>query len=379
MKKTKKFVSILLALVLTVSSFSILSAVTASAVTDTKVYVEIPDFWGEVKWNAKKSLPVVYCHVYYIYGEKSDMNSYTFATASERCEWEHDNVYSYDMRKLDANFAGKADPKKDESGNYIPLTSADWEPILSKFTSPIKDGADYGIIFCADNTKGVRHQTCDMTMGTPCLGDTMIINNITRERPMNSQEVDYLGEWTDPENKKNFGPKASITSLGEILDGKLPFYAPKQKFIADAIHDFAFNMKVNAKYFTTQRLNELETELGVTAREVYDQYVETYKDLIEEGIANGTLVDKYGSDGTPENLVPTLERVAERLGITIEDETKKTEIILGCVFGAVGLIGLIFLIYCLVLKKGNLIKSNKLEKLTRKINSESTGELIVND
>ena len=43
MKKTKKFVSILLALVLTVSSFSILSAVTASAATDTKVYVEIPD------------------------------------------------------------------------------------------------------------------------------------------------------------------------------------------------------------------------------------------------------------------------------------------------------------------------------------------------
>ena len=108
MKKTRKFVSILLALVLTVSSFSILSAVTASAVTDTKVYFEVPDWWGEVKWNTKKHQPAVYCHLYYVYGEKSDMNSYQFATASERCEWEHDNVYSYDMRKLDANFAGKA-------------------------------------------------------------------------------------------------------------------------------------------------------------------------------------------------------------------------------------------------------------------------------
>ena len=60
-------------------------------------------------------------------------------------------------------------------------------------------------------------------------------------------------------------------------------------------------------------------------------------------------------------------------------ESKTTVIILGSVFGGVGLIGLVFLIYCLVLKKGNLIKSSKLEKLTRKINSDSTGELIVND
>ena len=67
----------------------------------------------------------------------------------------------------------------------------------------------------------------------------------------------------------------------------------------------------------TIKINELEAELGVTARQVYDQYVTTYKDLIEEGIANGTLVDKYDNDGNPEYLVPTLERVAERLGITV--------------------------------------------------------------
>ena len=60
-------------------------------------------------------------------------------------------------------------------------------------------------------------------------------------------------------------------------------------------------------------------------------------------------------------------------------ESKTTVIILGSVFGGVGLIGLVFLIYCLVLKKGNLIKSSKLEKLTKKMNPNSNGELIVND
>ena len=58
-----------------------------------------------------------------------------------------------------------------------------------------------------------------------------------------------------------------------------------------------------------------------------------------------------------------------------KEESNTKVIILGCVCGGVGLIGVIFLIYCLVLKKGNLIKSKKLEKLTGKINSNSNGEM----
>ena len=278
MKKTKKFVSILLALVLTVSSFSILSAVTASAVTDTKIYVEIPDFWGEVKWNSKHTQAAVYCHLYRIYGG-SELKETTFATKTERCVWEHDNVYSFDTTTL----------------------------------GTIEDGADYSAIFCADNTKGERHQTCDMTMGIPCLGDTMTITTETRPNAVDSEKVDYLGEWI--ENKENFGPMAIIDSLANILPGKWPFYAPKQKFIADKLYDPGFKMKTNAKYFNTQRLNELEAELGVTARDVYDYYEEKFEKLIEEKVLSTELVDKLDKDGNFEFCVPLLERVAERLGI----------------------------------------------------------------
>ena len=170
MKKTKKFVSILLALVLTVSSFSILSAVTASAVTDTKIYVEIPDFWGEVKWNSKHTQAAVYCHLYRIYGG-SELKETTFATKTERCVWEHDNVYSFDTTTL----------------------------------GTIEDGADYSAIFCADNTKCERHQTCDMTMGIPCLGDTMTITTETRPNAVDSEKVDYLGEWIENKKKNAWG------------------------------------------------------------------------------------------------------------------------------------------------------------------------------
>ncbi|MEE0674634.1 MAG: dockerin type I domain-containing protein, partial [Ruminococcus sp.] len=292
MKKTKKFVSILLALVLTVSSFSILSAVTASAVTDTKVYVEIPDFWGEVKWNSKHTQAAVYCHLYRIYGG-SPLKETTSATKAERCEWEHDNVYSFDTTAL----------------------------------GTLEEGADYGIIFCADNTQNVRYQTCDMTMGIQCLGDTMIATHETRPNAVDSERFDYVGKWTDPTNKELFGAMNLIDSLGNFLGGKFPPNTPKAKLIADRLYDPAFKMKTNAKYFTTQRFNELEAELGVTAREVYDQYVETYKNKLEENIANGYLVDMYDKDGNPVFLVPTFERVAERLGITNGDETTNEPII----------------------------------------------------
>ena len=286
MRKSSKFVSALLAALMAVSSFSILSAVTVSAANDTKVYFDVPDWWGPVKWNSKHTQAAVYCHLYSIYGG-SELKETTFATKTERCTWEHDNVYSFDTTAL----------------------------------GTIEEGADYGIIFCADNTSSVRHQTCDMTMGIECLGDTMIATHDTRINGVDSEKFDYVGEWTDPTNKELFGAMNLIDSLGNFLGGKLPLNTPKPKLIADRLYDPAFKMKVNAKYFTTERLNQLEAELGVTARDVYDQYVITYKDILEEKIANGDLVDKYDKDGNPEFLVPTFERVAERLGITIEDET----------------------------------------------------------
>ena len=56
-----------------------------------------------------------------------------------------------------------------------------------------------------------------------------------------------------------------------------------------------------------------------------------------------------------------------------EKKESNTKVIILCsVLGGVVLIGIIFLIYCLVLKKGNLIKSKKLEQLTKKMNSDSS-------
>ena len=424
MKKTKKFVSILLALVLTVSSFSILSAVTASAATDTKVYVEIPDFWGEVKWNSKHTQAAVYCHLYRIYGG-SLLKETTFATSKERCTWEHDNVYSFDttalgtieegalygVRFVSDNTNGERNQTcdmamaiqclgdtmivknnpylapSDDVHDYIgewsdpdnrqfgPLTEPalsdkmsvcfevpeNWGEVVNVYChlynvyggSPLEEttfaskkercfrkydsnvyffntlslgtiepNADYGVVFVADCIKDgetIRYQTCDMTLGIQCLGDKVKVTDETHSSgAADSTMRQYIGEWSRPFNQELFGEKSYIDVLGNITPGKLPLNMPKAKHIADRLYQSAFNMKVSAGFFTTERLNELEAALGVTAREVYVQYVLDYKDIVEKGVASGELVDKYDPEtGAVEFLIPTAERVAERLGIAI--------------------------------------------------------------
>ena len=56
-----------------------------------------------------------------------------------------------------------------------------------------------------------------------------------------------------------------------------------------------------------------------------------------------------------------------------DGSSKTTLIILFSILGGVILIGIIFLIICCHLRKGNLMKSNKLEQLTQQI--EADGEL----
>ena len=413
MKKTKKFVSILLALVLTVSSFSILSAVTPSAAADTKVYVEIPDFWGEVKWNSKHTQAAVYCHLYRIYGG-SPLKETTFATSKERCTWEHDNVYSFDttalgtieegalygVRFVSDNTNGERNQTCDmamaiqclgdtmivknnpylapfddvhdyigewsdpDNRQFGPLTEPalsdkmsvcfevpkNWGEVVNVYChlynvyggSPLEEttfaskkercirkydsnvysfntlslggiepNADYGVVFVADCIKDgetIRYQICDMTMGIQCIGDTVKVTDETHSSgAADSTMRQYIGEWNRPFNQELFGEKSYIDSHGNITPGKLPLNMPKAKHIADRLYDSAFN-EITSKYFTTERLNELEAELGVTARDVYVEYVIDYGKLVDELISNPP--DGY-------YLKPTLQNVAERLGIAI--------------------------------------------------------------
>ncbi len=296
MKKTTKCLSAFLALILALSS---LSALTTAAEendtkTDTKIFFEVPDSWGEVKWNSTHTQAAVYCHIYNVYGG-SPLKSYIFGTKSERCTWEHDNVFSFDTTRL----------------------------------GTIEEGADYSVVFYAQYKKDgetVFYYTYESTMGIQCLGDTMYPTKETCQCGVDSTHKETLAKWKDPKNNELFGPMITIDSLGHLTspftfsESKFPLNMPKENLIADRLYDRAFNMKVNARFFTTERLNELENELGVTALEVFDQYIICYSSLVDEGTASGELADIYDENtGEPVKLIPTLERVAERLGLKYGD------------------------------------------------------------
>ncbi len=298
MKKTTKCLSTLLALVLALSSLSGLTTAAAETETetDTKIYFEVPDWLGELKWNSDHTQAAVYCHIYNVYGG-SPLKSYIFGTKSERCTWEHDNVFSFDTTRL----------------------------------GTIEEGADYSVVFHAQYKKDgetVFYYTYESTMGIQCLGDTMYPTKETRQSGVDTTHKETLAKWKDPKNNELFGPIITIDSLGYLTspgnylfeECKFPLNMPKAIMIADRLYDSAFKMKLNAKYITTERLNELENELGVTALEVFDQYIICYSSLVDEGTASGELADIYDENtGEPVKLIPTLERVAERLGLKYGD------------------------------------------------------------
>ncbi|MEE0857380.1 MAG: hypothetical protein U0L58_08820 [Ruminococcus sp.] len=296
MKKTTKCLSAFLALILTLSSFSALTTAAEEndTETDTKIYFEAPDWLGELMWNRDHTQAAVYCHIYNVYGG-SPLKSYIFGTKSERCEWEHDNVFSFDTTRL----------------------------------GTIEEGADYSVVFHAQYKKDgetVFYYTYESTMGIQCLGDTMYPTDITLQCAVDTEYKYTLAKWKDPKNNDLFGPMITINSLGHLTspftfsESKFPLNMPKAILIADRLYDRAFNMKVNARFFTTERLNELENELGVTALEVFDQYIICYSSLVDEGTASGELADIYDENtGEPVKLIPTLERVAERLGLKYGD------------------------------------------------------------
>ena len=146
-------------------------------------------------------------------------------------------------------------------------------------------------------------------------------------------------------------PEAKVNYIIKIIENNNYFENENLKTIC------LIESKVSKKY----KISNPENNKNVTLTEMYNNtfyYVAINVD-VETNIYNESFSYSY-------LINPTQEK---------KDNSKTTVIILGSVFGGVGLIGLVFLIYCLVLKKGNLIKSHKLEKLTRKINSESTGEL----
>ncbi len=247
MKKSSKLISLLLALVLATSCFVGFSAFTASAADDTTlIYFEVPTLES---WGTTKS---VFCHVYNVYGG-SELKGTSWQSKSEKCKLDSaTGLYYFDTSKL----------------------------------GTIEDGADYALLFSTKDTDGNSHQTCNVTFGKECLGDTVYVTGGMVENTEDSTKMDFEATWKNPELAKKYGAKAAITSTGKVVGNFFPVYQPKEQIVSQAIASWAV---INASIYTPEVVQGLCAEFGVEAIDVYNQYEADYAEKLADPENNPNL------------------------------------------------------------------------------------------
>ena len=271
MKKAKKVLSLSVAALMAFST-SAVTAFTASAeTTDTNIYFEVPtDLWADAMVKTSVDKLKVYAHTYAVSGDP-DYVEKTWQSRGEVCTYVSDNVYSYN--------------------------------IDTKMKTSLKDGADYVMIFSIVGDK--NYQTCNVTMGKPCYGDTIVVTGETYENSVDSQKKDYKSVWKSEANAAVYGPKLEITSTGRVVGESIPTSITAEQMVVTFLHSHGVT---NASILTPESVqatcaNEF---INVDPKDVYNLYVDTYADELAD----------------PETYPNTAsaEAIAEYLGVTPEAE-----------------------------------------------------------
>ena len=272
MRKTSKVLSLAVAGLMAFSTSAVTAfSVSAADTTDTNIYFEVPtDVWADAVEKTSVDKLKVYAHTYAVAGDP-DYVGKTWQTRGESCTNVEGNVYSYN--------------------------------IDAKMKTSLKDGADYVVIFSIIGDK--NYQTCNVTMGKPCYGDTIVVTGETFENSVDSQKRDYRAIWKSEANAAVYGPKLEITSTGKVVGERIPTSITPESMVVQFLHDYAV---INAAYLSPESVqatcaNEF---INVAPKDVYDLYAETYAAELED----------------PETYPNTasLEVIAEFLGVTLEEE-----------------------------------------------------------
>lgn len=273
MKKSSKIISLALSVTMAASCFAGFSISSASAADEeTKVYFKAPD---DGSWGTTKS---VYCHIDNVYGD-SPITPLAWQVKGELCKKDADTgLYYYDTTKV----------------------------------GEIKEGSDYLIIFSTVNTDKVTHQTCDMTFGADCLGDTMYVTGEEIENPVDSSKVSIGAAWEN--NSESYGPKAVITSTGKVSGSYFPFYQPKEQVVSNFLHDYAVK---NAEVITPEIVQADCEQLGVEPAAVLEQYKADFAEQLADPENNPTVASVevvaalLGVDPNPTTAPATTEPATE--------------------------------------------------------------------
>lgn len=257
MKKSFIIISLTLVLTMIISCFTGWSICSVSAAeNETKVYFEVPTLES---WGTTKS---VYCHIYNVYGGAPLKNT-SFQSKEELCKKDVETgLYYFDTARL----------------------------------GTIEADADYALVFSTVDTEKNSHQTCSITFGKDCLGDTVYVTGEMLENAEESSKYDFEGAWKN--NSDKFGAMVLITSSGKIVGKYFPIYQPREKIVSQFLASWAV---LNADIITPEKVEDVCIELGVNPADVLEQYKTDYAEQLAD----------------PENnpLIAPVETVAKLLDV----------------------------------------------------------------
>ena len=90
--------------------------------------------------------------------------------------------------------------------------SGKWSYDLASKGFTLDSGNAYGCIFTAD----WGMQTCDLIIGSACLGDTAVCTGEKVENSVDSNKKSYVVKWTNADSSKYGNPRC-ITSIGNVI------------------------------------------------------------------------------------------------------------------------------------------------------------------
>ena len=340
MKKATKLVSGVLAALMATSAFTATGFAATKTPTkedcdaagEQKIYFQFPTdgTWGDhnaVKVSGMTGKGNVYCLIYAVYGNEYEFFNSGWETSVCSCTAENKEagLYSYDINSKMTVTLDEIDP----------ATGKKKKTTLYRFMEMNPD-VDYGVIFSTSANGG--YQTADLNMTCDCIGDTVqLVSPVqTRENAANSNKSDYYSEW---KNHSDYKLMANITSTGKYVDGQFPAHQPRAQMLSNKLKEYLTNY-INVGYFNKPAKNaEICTKLGVTPKDVYDQYMADNAEFIEGAtIYPGQPDDKIATtDDSPvdfikymgkddkgqpkEKKMPSPEAVRTALGVTEEPTT----------------------------------------------------------
>ena len=196
-----------------------------------------------------KNFKEMYCYIWENGGDKF----FGWKTKATMMTHVKDNLYSYDLSKLNSSTTLKGG---------------------------MKDDKDYCVIFVSN----IDIQTYDTTIGKACIGDTAVIAKDMIENPMDSKKKCYAAEWT--KNGNSFGPHKTITSIGNIV-GK--FLCPHENGVT-VVGDWFPTHLVSQYFDIDKKLPNIMVEFGINTMDDVDKVM----DYISK--KNGTAITKADYD-----------------------------------------------------------------------------------